>query len=480
MEKHMLVVDAGAGQDAFRMVAMIRQAGVYAELCAVQQLPREIRASGFVVVGNLEQCEQQMQALLGYGLPMLVFGRCSLSLVRALGGKVNDVSITGQVKDLRFSQIGVFSKVEGGMRKIESANYISLPEGCRILAGVESTVLAFDALDGRVTAMQFMPEAQDLDVSQVLLTLLFEQMGFSGDFTMENYEGFAMQTILDAAGDKTALCMLSGGVDSSVAASLAYRALGDRLDCVLIDTGLLREHEAENVIELFSNMMNKRVRRVDATTRTLLALEGLKTADQKRRAVEEVINACIEEELRAYATPPVLVRGIHYEDIYTGHLPPRLETQVQELEPLKPLLKDEVRTLALYLGLPDELAYRRHYPAAGIALRCVGEASGRRVEVLRLADAVLQRIVTESGQLRAKAQCFAVLLDVTEGYETLSPRYVIALRVVHGVEQGRAVVSRISYEVLEAAAQEIMATVPYVYRVVFDLTACPPGRVEWE
>lgn len=480
-ENKVLVIELSANAEALAMVSAVRQAGVYAEILT-DGFARAAQsdAAGLILMGDGEGREDAVRACLSSGLPILCFGSACLPLVNLLGGETGETAIENQLKDLKFSPLGVFKDVEGGNRVISRASYLSLPEGARILSGVEGTVIAFDAREGRVTGMQFLPEQHDLDVTQILMNYLFELLKLQADYSPEKVMERQIARIKAVAANGEALCVLSGGVDSTVAACLAHRALGEKAHFLLVDTGLMRRNEPEHVQEFMRKIGIGNVVCCDKHAETLTALKGVRTAKDKRRAIDRVIHQAIREQLENKSADTLLVLGTNLNDVYSGKVPEPIQGQTRCMEPLYTLLKSEIRAIALLLQLPAEVAYRRHYPAAGIALRCVGEVDARRLEVLRSADAILQEQVASSAQLRKNAECFAVLTDVTDAYEGFDSRFVIVLRVVNTLEQNKAVAARLSFDVLESVADTILEKVPGVYRVVYDLSACPPAKIEWE
>lgn len=480
-KRRVLVVDLEAKGESqgLRMLSSIRQAGVFGELLlAGQGFSVPDNAAGLVLLGGEGPDLPVVQACVRAQIPLLCFGGASRLLVEALGGSVGETALQDKVRDVHFSDLGVFQGVEGGFRVVQKACYLSLPEGLRILAGLEGVVLAFDDGTGRVTGMQFLPESQDMDVSSIVNHFLFKVLGLEAGYSLEGYRRWSLDFLRGQVGQGEALCVLSGGVDSSVAACLAIEALGERARCLLVDTGLLRSREADNVVELFTQRMGRPVHRVDAREETYQALRGLRTTEQKRRAVEAVIDRHVRQALEGMGEGASLIRGVHFQDVLGGQLPAGMGA-ARSVEPLRPLLKEEVRHLALLLGLPEELAFRRHYPAAGIALRCMGEADAPKLEALRAADEILQTAMADAGQRKHRMLYFAVLLDMPQTRENEEGGYVVALRVVQDAEQGHAPVARLSFDLLERISEEILSKLPQVRRVVYDLTACPPGQVEW-
>lgn len=480
MERQVLVVNTG-GSEGFSMVKGIRGAGVFCTMTGVEalSLPEEIK--GVVVIGAPnEHTLPCLRLLLEKGLPILAFGAPAAQLCIALGGEVTGHAITGQLKEVHFANLGICAGVEGGMRLLESADYLSLAQGCRTLSVAEGVTLGFDDGQGASTGFQFMPEAHDVEASEIIGNFLWSVLHLQPNYSYEAYIDQAVQRIRQVVGEGQAVCVLSGGVDSTVAACLAKRAVGDRLHCLVINKGLARDGDIEYIHQALGGQLGLEIRQINAQGRMMEQLSGCITPQSKRQAVAQFIGDRISDEVARLGGHVVVVRATNYPDVLQGHFQSELAGDIPVVEPLRPLFKDEVRAIATMLGVPDAVVSRQHYPSAGIALRCMGPVDADKLETLRHADEVLRRTLEEAGQIKPITQVFAVMADFSSAFMDGRPRYVVILRAVNGTAADPIHVLRLPQDVLERAAERILAEVENVYRVVYDLTPVPPGQVEWE
>lgn len=481
MERQVLVVSTG-GREGFAMVRGIRSAGVFCvptQAGAKLEIPEETR--GAVVIGAADGAvRSSIDALRAKGLPVLAFGGACASLCEALGGEITGHAVTSQLKDVHFANIGVCSGVDGGMRMIDSAEYLSLPQGCRTLSVCEGATIAFDDGKGVSAGFQFIPEAHDVEASEIIGNFLWNVLHLEPNY---NCETFIEQTVRDlraAVGDGQAVCVLSGGVDSTTAACLARRAVGDRLHCLVIDKGLEPDGEVERIRSLIGEGLGLEIRQINAAGRMMDQLQGCVTPESKRKAVAQFISDRIADEAARLGGRVTVIRATNYPDVLEGHASSALPGDIPFAEPLRELFKDEVRAVAAALSVPEEICQRQHYPSAGIALRCMGAVNAQKLSILRAADAILQETVAESGLKKPNMRAFVVLTDFAEAFQSDAPRYVLALRVVTGTSEERPHVLRLPQDAAERAAARMLSEVPNVYRVLYDLSPIPPARVEWE
>jgi len=330
-----------------------------------------------------------------------------------------------------------------------------------------------------------------------LRPFLLDRCGLKRDWTVESFVEEAVAGIRETVGDRGALLAMSGGVDSSVCAVLAHRALGERLTCVFVDHGLMRKDEPAEICRVFGDRFGIPLRHVEAEGRFLARLAGVTDPERKRMIIGEEFIRVFEEEARAAGAPEFLVQGTIYPDIIesgldggkpvkahhnVGGLPERIGF-AGLVEPLKYLFKDEVRKVALALGLPPSIAMRQPFPGPGLGVRCIGEITGEKLDILREADAVFREAVAEAGLETEAGQYFAVLtgnrsVGVADDARTYG--YTVALRAVATSDFMTARFVKMPMEVLEAVSERITAAVPQVGRVVYDITNKPPATIEWE
>lgn len=481
MERQVLVVSTG-GREGFAMVRGIRSAGVFCvqtQAGAKLEIPEEMR--GAVVIGAADDAvRSSIDALRAKGLPVLAFGGACASLCEALGGEITGHAVTSQLKDVHFANIGVCSGVDGGMRMIDSAEYLSLPQGCRTLSVCEGATIAFDDGKGESAGFQFIPEAHDVEASEIIGNFLWNVLHLEPNYNCESFIEQTVREIRAAVGDGQAVCVLSGGVDSTTAACLARRAVGDRLHCLVIDKGLEPDGEVERIRSLIGKGLGLEIRQINAAGRMMDQLQGCVTPESKRKAVAQFISDRIADEAARLGGRVTVIRATNYPDVLEGHASSALPGDIPFAEPLRELFKDEVRAVAAALSVPEEICQRQHYPSAGIALRCMGAVNAQKLSILRAADAILQETVAESGLKKPNMRAFVVLTDFAEAFQSDAPRYVLALRVVTGTSEERPHVLRLPQDAAERAAARMLSEVPNVYRVLYDLSPIPPARVEWE
>jgi GMP synthase (glutamine-hydrolysing) len=376
-----------------------------------------------------------------------------------------------------------------------------MPPGFHALASSgNSPVAAFTDGNG-IFGIQFHPEVVHTPSGrEVLRNFLYRVCHCDPSWTAGSFIAEAVESIRARVGDGRVICALSGGVDSAVAATLIHRAVGDQLTCVFVNNGLLRKEEPERVLAVMHGNLDMDIKYVDATERFLEALRGVVDPEEKRRIVGREFITVFEGEALSLGRIDFLAQGTLYPDVIestapdvsstavkikthhnVGGLPPGLRFQL--IEPLRYLFKDEVRAVGIELGMPEEMVYRQPFPGPGLAIRCLGEVTAERLEILRNADWVVVDEIKHFGLYRQVWQSFAVLtplqtVGVMGDYRTYAN--VVAVRVVSSEDAMTADWARVPYEVLARISNRIVNEVKGVNRVVFDITSKPPGTIEWE
>ena len=316
------------------------------------------------------------------------------------------------------------------------------------------------------------------------------------DIDVEKFIEDQVRTIRETVGDKRALCALSGGVDSSVAAVLVHKAIGDRLICIFVNHGLLRKDEETEVERVFRDMFNMNLVTVDATDRFLSRLEGVTDPEAKRKIIGEEFIRVFEEEAGKLDRVDFLVQGTIYPDVAesgskgtsvikshhnVGGLPENMTLSL--IEPLRSLYKYQVREVGIGLGIPEHQVWRQPFPGPGLAVRTIGEVTRERLQLLKEADAIVREEIAKAGLERDIWQYFAVLLDIKSVGVKKDERtydHVVAIRAVNSTDGMTADWAKIPHEVLGRISSRIVNNVKGINRVVYDITAKPPGTIEWE
>jgi GMP synthase (glutamine-hydrolysing) len=375
-----------------------------------------------------------------------------------------------------------------------------LPEGFRLIAKTEDAVNAFENPERRIYALQFHPEVAHTPMgAQILRNFLYEICGCKGDWTPAAAIEEQTERIREALGeDGHAICGLSGGVDSSVAAALVHRAVGTRQTCIFINNGLLREGEFESTLTLLKQKLKLNIIGVDASGRFLDELKGVVDPEAKRKIIGKVFIEVFEEEAHRIGKVGHLVQGTLYPDVIesvsvrgpsqtikshhnVGGLPEKMNLKL--IEPLRELFKDEVRLIGREVGVPDEILSRHPFPGPGLAVRVLGEITEPRLRILRAADRIFDEELRRAELYSAVWQAFAVLLPVsTVGVMGDERTYeqVIAIRAVTSVDGMTADWARLPHDLLARVSTRIVSEVKGVNRVVYDISSKPPSTIEWE
>lgn len=505
-----LILDFG-GQYNQLIARRVRECNVYSEVVpyniSIEKI-KEKNPKGIIFTGgpasvygdDSPRCDKQIFEL---GIPVLGICYGMQLMTYTLGGKVarankreygtTDVSIDNSSLLLQG-----FGNTNGFL--MSHTDYVEIvPDGFKNIGSTSSCPnAAMENPEKKLYGIQFHPEVNNsINGIQVIKNFLFNVCNCTGDWVISSFAQESIQKLKEKIGDKKALCALSGGVDSSVAAVLLSKAIGKNLTCIFVDHGLLRKNEGDEVEEIFRNQFDINLIRVNAKDRFLEKLAGVTDPERKRKIIGEEFIRVFEEEAKKIGTVDFLVQGTIYPDVIesglgkssvikshhnVGGLPDYVDFK-EIVEPLRDLFKDEVRKTGLELGIPENLVYRQPFPGPGLAIRVIGDITDDKLNILKDADSIFREEIAKAGLHKSINQYFAVLTNLKSVGVMGDERtydYTIALRAVETTDFMTGVWSKIPYEILEKVSSRIVNEVNHVNRVVYDITSKPPATIEWE
>jgi len=513
-EQFVLILDYGS-QYTQLIARRIRESHVYCEIqpgnLALDKI-RELAPSAIVLSGGpssvyADQAPTTDPALFSMGVPILGICYGVQLMAHLLGGRVEpaDAREYGPAEVRVDATTGVFAGFTAGetvsVWMSHGDRLVAVPPGFRAIGTSANAPLCAIADDSRkLYGIQFHPEvAHTPRGGEMLRAFLFGVAGLAPTWTPLSFTVQAVQAVRDKVGPTDrVICGLSGGVDSSVAAMLCHRALGDRLTCVFVDNGVLRDGEAEQVIHLFRDSFHVPMVHVNARDLFLNGLRGVTDPERKRKVIGGLFIDVFQEHAAKLDNVKWLVQGTLYPDVIesvslkgpsavikshhnVGGLPERMHLGL--VEPLRELFKDEVREVGAAMGLPRELLWRQPFPGPGLAVRCLGEVTEERLRPLRRADAIVEEEIRASGLYDSIWQSFAVLLPVRSvgvmGDERTYEE-TIAVRAIHSTDGMTADWARLPHDLLARISSRIINEVKGVNRVVYDISSKPPATIEWE
>ena len=504
------VVDFGA-QYAQLIARRVREANVFSEIVShrisaqevARRAPAAIILSGGPKSVHVDGAPTLDPQIYDLGIPILgICYGCQL-VAQQLGGTVarGDKGEYGRTLLQRVGDSDLLADMPAAfdvwMSHFDAVS--AAPKGFRVAARTaDAPVAVLENSARKIWAVQYHPEVMHTEHGQSLLRRFLHDLAkIPADWTMQSIIDTQVDAVRARVGNERAICGLSGGVDSAVAAALVHRAIGSRLTCVYVDTGLMRKNESDQVVETFKRNMGIELLHVDAATEFFDKLQGVTDPEAKRKTIGETFVRVFERHTGGITDAKFLVQGTLYPDVIesggrdgaatikshhnVGGLPDDMTLEL--CEPLRDLFKDEVRSVGTALGLPDEIVWRQPFPGPGLGVRIIGEVTREKVAILQEADAIVREEIRLAGLDRDIWQAFAVLADIRSvgvmGDERTYARPII-IRAVTSDDAMTADWARLPHELLARMSSRIVNEVDGVNRVAYDITSKPPGTIEWE
>ena len=505
-----LILDFG-GQYNQLIARRVRECNVYSEVVphdiTIEKI-KEKKPKGIIFTGGPasvygEDSPKCAEGIFELGIPVLGICYGMQLMTHTLGGNVarankreygaTNVEIDNKSKLFKgFENINTFL--------MSHTDFVeTVPEGFKNIGHTSSCPnAAMENEEKKLYGIQFHPEVNSsINGTKVISNFLFNVCGCKGDWVISSFVEDSIKSLKEKIGDKKALCALSGGVDSSVAAILLSKAIGKNLTCIFVDHGLLRKNEGDEVEKIFREQFDINLIRVNVKEQFLAKLAGVTDPERKRKIIGEEFIRVFEQEAKKLGTVDFLVQGTIYPDVIesglgkssvikshhnVGGLPDYVDFK-EIVEPLRDLFKDEVRKTGLELGIPENLVFRQPFPGPGLAIRIIGDITDEKLEILKDADAIFREEIANAGLHKNINQYFAVLTNLKSVGVMGDERtydYTLALRAVETTDFMTGVWAKIPYEVLEKVSSRIVNEVKNINRVVYDITSKPPATIEWE
>ena len=505
-----LILDFG-GQYNQLIARRVRECNVYSEVVpyniSIEKI-KEKNPKGIIFTGGPasvygEDSPKCSEEIFNLGIPVLGICYGMQLMAHTLGGKVTSAN-TREYGETNVNLDNTSPLFQGfdntNIFLMSHTDYVEkVPDGFKKIADTPVCPIAgMENSERKLYSIQFHPEVNNSKNGiQVIKNFLYNVCKCYGDWVMSSFVEDSIKSLKEKIGDKKALCALSGGVDSSVAAVLLSKAIGKNLTCIFVDHGLLRKNEGDEVEEIFTKYYDLNFIRVNAKDRFLEKLAGVTDPEKKRKIIGEEFIRVFEEEAKKLGTIDFLVQGTIYPDVIesglgksavikshhnVGGLPEHVDFK-EIVEPLRSLFKDEVRKTGLELGIPEKLVYRQPFPGPGLAIRIIGDITEDKLNILKDADSIFREEIANANLHRNINQYFAVLTNLKSVGVMGDERtydYTVALRAVETTDFMTGVWSKIPYEVLEKVSSRIVNEVKHVNRVVYDITSKPPATIEWE